>query len=211
MTTGIIIIGAGGHGRVLLDALRTDGTAVTGFTDSDARLAGTEIDGIPVMGDDDQVFEFDTDAVLLVNGIGSIGNPERRRKVFERMGAAGYQFKRVAHPGAIVSRGASIGDGAQIMAGAVVQTGSVVGENAIINTGAIVDHDCIFGALAHVAPGATLSGNVRLGAGAHVGAGATVLQGLKLGDNSMIAVGAVVVKNVGDGDTVAGIPAREMK
>lgn len=205
----VLLIGAGSHARVLLDALsERDDVEVLGLTDP--RLAvGERVSGCQVLGNDDFLLaRFAPAGVVLVNAIGSVRCSGVRRQAFERFSDAGYRFLAVVHPRAIVSSGAAIDEGTQIMAGAVVQTGARVGRNAIVNTGAIVDHDCEVGSHVHVAPGATLSGNVRVGEGAHIGTGAVVIQGLRIGAAALIAAGAVVVKDVAADDRVMGVPAR---
>ena len=211
MTQDIIIIGAGGHGRVLLDALQMSGTTVRSFTNHNKNLHGSEIDGTTVIGDDKKILKFDVKAVLLVNGVGSTGNPARRVDTFNRLREAGYHFTNVIHSGACVSSRARLGEGVQVMAGALVQTGAEIGANSIVNTGATVDHDSRIGTHVHIAPGAMLSGDVTVGNGTHIGTGACVIQGITIGANSLIAAGAVGVENVGNQCRVDGNPAQEMK
>lgn len=211
MSLPILIIGAGGHGRVLADLAFCLGRQVLGFLDSDAQLHGTVIDGIKVLGGDECLAEHSADAVSLVNGIGSIARPDLRRNVYMRLKGLGYQFEALCHPGATVGRSASFAQGAQVMAGSIVQNGARVGENAILNTGAIVEHDCVVGAHSHLAPGTVVCGDVRIGENCHIGVGAVVVQGLVVGDGALVAAGAVVVKDVPSGMRVAGVPARCME
>ncbi|WP_050479716.1 acetyltransferase [Herbaspirillum rhizosphaerae] len=209
MTPDIIILGAGGHARVLLKALA--GATVLGLTDPDPAKAGGAIAGIPILGTDDALKAYAVDKVVLVNGIGSVGSNERRRDLFARYKQIGYAFLNVCHPSAVVADDVLLGEGVQIMAGAILQTGCSVGENSIVNTGAVVDHDCGIGRHVHIAPGAVLSGGVEVGDNAHVGAGATVIQGVRIGANSLVGAGAVVVRDVPPGVRVAGVPAKEIR
>lgn len=210
MSLPVLIIGAGGHGRVIADCLRLAGRQVLGYLDAAAGLKGSELGGLRVVGGDDQLKNFDPHAVVLVNGIGSISSTILRRQVYERMAAAGYKFEALRHPTAIVSSTVKWNDGVQLMAGAIVQSNASIGENTIVNTGAIVDHDCRVGAHCHLAPGVVFSGEVQVGDGVHVGTGACVIQGVTIGAGAMIAAGAVVVRNVPGGARVAGVPARSM-
>lgn len=205
----VILVGAGGHALVLLDALSLVHTVVLGLVDSDPSLAGRKVLGYPVLGADTALRAHAPGTVRLVNAIGSVGSMARRRSVFESLRGAGHSFASVLHPSAIVSRHAVAAPGVQIMAGAVVQACASIGENTIVNTGATVDHDCSIGAHVHLAPGVTLSGNVRIGDETHVGAGATVIQGVRIGARCTVAAGAVVLGDVADGTTVAGVPAKE--
>lgn len=207
----VIIVGAGGHGRVIADALLAEGRPVLGFTDNDATSWGTMRCGAPVLGNDDVLQQHPPQTVLLANGLGTTRVSTLRRDVFLKLKAQGYRFASVVHPSAMVSPQARIEEGAQIMARAVVQTGSCVAANAIINTGTIVDHDCSIGAHTHVATGAILSGGVAVGENCHIGAGATIIQGVTLGDHCLVAAGAVVVRDAAARSRLAGVPARPME
>lgn len=205
----IILIGAGGHARVLLDALELNGAKVIGLVDADASLADRDVMGYPVLGNDDVLAQYAPGSVELVNAIGSVDSMQRRRSVYEKLRRAGHVFASVLHPRATLSRHARMAAGVQVMAGVVVQPGASLGENTIVNTGASVDHDCRVGAHVHIAPGVTLSGNVQVGDETHVGAGAAVIQGVRIGARCLIAAGAVVTGGVRDGASMKGLPARE--
>lgn len=212
---GIIVLAAGGHARVVVEALLRAGLTPKGLTDADPSLVGTSVLGVPVLGPDTVVLDFRPGDVVLANGFGGrarLGDAGLavRRRLFETFTGHGYGFRTVVHPAAVVAAGCALDDGAQIMAGAVIQTGTHVGVNAIVNTAAAVDHDCRISAHAHVAPGAVLCGGVTVGAGAFVGAGATVVPGVRIGDGAVIAAGAVVVRDVAAKATVL-VPAMEEK
>lgn len=205
----MIILGAGGHAKVLVDSLRLQSIKLLGITDSDPNKKGQLLLGVPVMGNDEEVMKYPVETICLVNGVGSVRVNPRRRQLFEHFKSKGYQFASVVHPSAIIATDAVLSEGAQIMAGAIIQTGCRIGANAVINTGAIMDHDCHIGDHAHIAPGATLSGGVRIGNNTHIGTGATIIQGIQIGRNSLVAAGAVVIRDVPDDMTVAGVPAKE--
>lgn len=207
----VVIIGAGGHGRVLLDALRQAAAVeVLGFCDAHEQLHGVTLHGVPVIGNDEDLLrDYKPDDVALVNGLGSVGDSGPRGRVFELFRRKGYRFASVIHPRAIVAADVRLGEGVQIMAGAIVQSGAQLGENVLVNTGAIVDHGCRLGDHVHVASGAVLSGDVVVGEAAHVGTGATVIQGIQIGPRALVAAGAVVIYDVGRDTKVVGVPARE--
>lgn len=189
----IYVLGAGGHAKVLIDALK---------------LCGIQIAGVAEPGDDEALLDKRTDSILLVNGVGGVGDTVPRRRVYEKFKQRGFRFATVRHPAAIVADDVELGEGVQIMAGAVVQPGARIGDNTIVNTRAVVDHDCDIGNHCHIAPGATLSGMVTLGEGAHIGAGATVIQSVKIGAGAVIGAGAAVVRDVPAGVRAVGVPAK---
>jgi UDP-perosamine 4-acetyltransferase len=205
----VIVLGAGGHAKVLIEALLQSGKVITGIVDPDPTLLGAEISGVPVLGGDEAVSAFPSSEIQLVNGLGSVGLPFKRQQLFERFKGLGYIFATVVHPSAVIASDVVPGEGAQIMAGAVIQPGSSIGINSIINTRASVDHDCIIGDHVHIAPGVTLSGGVSVETGSHIGTGATVIQGVSVGRGCLVAAGAVVTKVLVEGAKVRGVPARE--
>ena len=208
MNYPVIILGAGGHGKVVADALLAMGCEVIGFADADPAKWGTTVLGFPVLGGDDIVTRRRADSVLLANGIGSAGSLVLRRDTYVRFAGLGYQFAAVVHPRAAVAKSAKLGAGVQIMAGAVVQADARIGDNTIINTGAVVDHDCVIGQHCHIAPGCVLSGGIEVSDESHVGTGASIRQGVKIGKQTVVGVGAAVVSDFDGGCTIAGVPAR---
>jgi len=215
MTDGVfsmplLVLGAGGHARVVIEALRRLNAQIIGVADPGLPARAEGPFGIAVLGDDSAVSAQKTDEILLVNGIGSLPASRARRDAFEKFSAQGYEFATVIHPNAFIADGVAVGEGVQVMAGAVIQPGAVIGVNVIINTRASIDHDCQIGQGVHVAPGATLSGGVQVGDHAHVGAGAVVIQSVTLGEKSVVGAGAVVVRDVEAGETVASPAARPL-
>lgn len=193
----MIILGAGGHAGVVIDALRTSGVVPLGCLDSKAGV----VNGVSVLGDDDYL----TGPTELANGLGNRATRHssglgKRAGLWRKFRDMGHTFPPVIHASAIVSGDATIGDGAQIMAGAIVQTGAWIGKNAIVNTRATIEHDCKIDDHCHIAPGAILCGGVALGTEVHVGAGAIVLQGIRIGEGAIIAAGAIVTRDVRAGE-----------
>ncbi len=196
------VVGAGGHAKVVVATARAAGRAVAALVDRRPELLGSQVMGVPVVGEDTAVPE----AAELVLAVGDNG-------VRARLAArhAGRAFARLVHPRSFLAEDASVGDGTVVFAHAVLQPGARVGRHAIVNTAAVVEHDCALADLVQVASGATLAGGVAAEEGAFVGAGATVLPGVRLGAWCVVGAGAVVVRDVPAGTTVAGVPARELR
>ncbi len=207
----VILVGGGGHARVLLDALLLGSRQVLGIVDADPSKLPAAVRGVPVLGNDDVLQTHGPERVELVLGIGSVAPGSLRERVYLRYRQLGYAFAAVVHPSAVIARDATLASDVQVMAGVVVQTASQIGPNVILNTGCRVDHDCELAQHVHVSPGATLCGDVRVGAGSHVGAGATLTQGVVVGAGVFIYAGAVVTRDLAAGLRVAGVPAREVK
>ena len=210
MTRPVIVLGAGGHAKVLIDALQAGSIPIRGILDNEAAKLGAEILGVPVLGTDEKLMAWKPDEVTLVNALGSTESLLPRAALHERLRARGYSFLSVVHPSAVVSPHAYLGEGVQVMAGAVVQAGARLGDGCVVNTGALIDHDCADEGHVHVAPGVTISGGVTVGSHTHIGTGATVIQGIRIGSRCLVAAGSVVIRDVPDGARVAGVPARDI-
>lgn len=211
MRLPVIVLGAGGHAKVLINTLRLCSEEILGVTDADAALIGKDILGVPIIGTDDILKNYSTKKVQLVNGLGSVGLPLPRRKIFDECKKLGFVFAVVIHPSAVIAVDVKIGEGTQVMAGAVLQPDVCLGDNVIINTRVAVDHDCSIGSHSHIAPGVTISGGVKVGDGAHVGTGASIVQGVNIGSDTLIGAGSVVLKDIPSGVKAHGCPARVVK
>lgn len=202
----IYIIGAGGHGKVVLDIIdKSSEFNAYAFLDDDQELLNKLINGVKIKGNVELVFEDNKPAVI------AVGNNKIREKLFKKLADKNIELINAVHPSAVLNSYLEIGKGNVIAAGAVINSSTVIEDNTIINTGATVDHDCKIESHVHISPGVNLGGNVRVKEGAHIGIGASVIPGIEIGENAVVGAGAVVIEDVPDDVTVVGVPARIKK
>jgi sugar O-acyltransferase (sialic acid O-acetyltransferase NeuD family) len=202
----IVIIGGGGHTRVLIDVLEQLGAKVEGIVTQDKMLLGQTMLGVPVIGLDKD-FKGDPAKLLLVNGVGNKARSgdsglRVRQQVVEQFTKLGFKFASVISKDARVSVHNKLAEGVQILHGAMIQPATRIDAHTIVNTGALVEHDCVIGSYCHLAPAAVLCGNVRIGNLVHIGANSTVVQELIVGEKAVIGAGIRVARNVAPGETV---------
>lgn len=194
----MILYGASGHGKVILDILESMNEPAIEIWDD---------------ADKEPVWEYpvhkpkSAGADKMVIGIGVNAT---RKKIAELLTGT-FIFGKAVHATAYISPRASIGEGTVVMAGVTVNPDVQIGKHCIINTSCSIDHDCNIGDYAHVSPNATLSGDVHVGEGTHIGSGASVIQGIRIGKWCTIGAGTVVIKDIPDFATAVGNPARIIK
>ncbi len=210
MKNKILVIGGGGHAKVLIDCiLSTREFEIVGIIDP--KLSKNEVFGdFPVLGGDEVLENWKEDNVYCAIGVGMIEATSNRKDLYQKTQEYGFICPTLQHDSALKARTVSLGKGVQIMAGAILQPDSKILENTIVNTGAILEHDCSIGSHSHIAPGALLGGNVTVGECSHIGLGARILPGIQIGNQATVGAGAVVTENVSDGITVVGIPAKPL-
>lgn len=197
----VYLIGASGHGKVILEIIEEENRTVAGLFDSNPEKK--ELSGYPVIGNLQQG-EYPQNARFII----SIGNNKTRKDHTERFDLL---YTTAVHPKAAISRRCDVGKGTVIMAGVSVNSDSSIGKHVILNTNCSVDHDCIIEDFVHISPNACLAGNVTVGEGTHVGAGAVIIQGVNVGRWATIGAGAVVLKDVEDHAIVVGNPAKVIR
>jgi sugar O-acyltransferase (sialic acid O-acetyltransferase NeuD family) len=204
MTNLLLIWGAGGHGKVVLDIARRIGRFDRiAFLDDDLARADSTFCDCPLIGGPEELHSFAGSAFIV-----AIGNNLNRSQRFGDALEYGLVPTALVHPTAIISPSAHIGPGTVVMPGVIVNASATIGENCIINSGAIVEHDCRIEAHVHISPRVVLGGGVSVDPLAHIGIGAVVLPGASVGRESIVGAGAVVLKEVPSHCTVVGVPAR---
>jgi UDP-perosamine 4-acetyltransferase len=207
----VIIIGAGGHGKVVLDILRTAGECEPiGFIDADTQLAGSKVGGLRVLGPTNVLPKLRQQRNVS-HAIVAIGDNRTRLRYLGALEQEGFEPVSAIHPAAFVSPTAKLGRNIVVGPNASIVTEARIGDGCIVNTGAIVEHECELAEAVHLAPGACLAGRVRVGACAFIGIGAQVIQCLAVGEGATVGAGAVVIADVPDGATAVGVPAKIVK
>jgi UDP-perosamine 4-acetyltransferase len=205
----IVVIGGGGHAKVLVSVLKKLPWTLVGYTDmkDDGPLLGA-----PWLGDDEVLAGLlaGRPGCCALVGIGKVDTRPVRAAAQLRLAGLGFTLPVVVSPQSVVNEGVRLGAGTMVFDGAVVNSDAVAGEGCILNTGSIVEHDCVLGADVHVAPGATVSGGSRIGDHCMVGAGATVVHGVSVCAGCLVGAGAVVTEHIGESGVYAGVPARRM-
>jgi len=208
----ILVLGASGHAKVVLDMIEKAAKCkVGGLFDDNPALLGSTVLGYEVMGGKGDLLA-QTGGMRDCSVVVAIGNNAIRASVAaELIANKKHLCEALIHPSAQIAHGVRIGKGCVVMAGAIINADSCVGNNVIVNTSATIDHDCIIGDGVHIAPGVTLCGGIKVGENTLVGAGAVVSPNLRIGSNVTIGAGATVLQDIDDGLTVVGSPARPIK
>lgn len=202
---GLIIVGAGGHGRVCADiALKMDQWDTVAFLDDDPELM-TSMD-IFIIGTTHEVERFIPHYDVFV----ALGNNELRKGVQSKLEGLGANVPVLCHPRATIGQGVSVGSGSVIMAGSVINPCTTIGHGCIINTGSTVDHDCVIGNFVHVSPGVHVAGSVFIGDSTWLGIGSVVSNDLSITSGCVVGAGAVVIEDISDQGTYTGVPARKV-
>jgi acetyltransferase EpsM len=205
----LVLWGAGGHGKVVLDIARAmGGFGTISFIDDAYEGPGNEFC-------DCEVFEAGRYLQSLKDKVRpqyvvSIGRNEMRASCFQTALEHRLLPVTLVHPSAVISQSARLEDGTVVMAKVVINAGAQIGKNCIVNTAAVVEHDCRVGDHVHLSPGVLLGGDVTVHSFAHVGIGAIALPGAEIGEGAIVGAGAVVIHSVPAGATVVGVPARPL-
>ncbi len=196
----LIIIGAGGHGKVVADIARLNGYKDIGFLDNDPEVK--ECAGYPVFGPNNMTKELDGDIFV------AVGNGKIRKRLMNQY--SGRNFPVLIHPNSVIGNAVLIGEGSVVMAGTVINTNTKVGRGCIINTSSSVDHDCIVRDFVHVSVGAHLCGTVTVDENTWIGTGVIVSNNVSICSDTIIGAGAVIIDDIKERGTYIGVPAKKM-
>lgn len=201
----LLIIGAGGHGRVIADiAVKMNRWQQIAFLDDDETYRYSL--GFEVIGPSSKVLNLVGAYDIFI----AIGNNETREKLHKVLKAAGVTMPTLIHPNTTIGMQVKIGEGTVVMAGAVINCGSRIGAGCIVNTAATVDHDGKIADYVHISPGAHIAGTVTIGKGTWIGVGAIVKNNVEITERTIIGAGAVVIRNIMEAATYVGVPVRRV-
>ncbi|WP_148409062.1 acetyltransferase [Murimonas intestini] len=207
MKKNVVLIGAGGHCKILIESLDKEKYEIIGILD-ERTYKGTLICNVPVIGTDkdaEEIFANGTHyAVITV-----VGNLQLRKILIKKYRKIGYQFPNIVHKTCRISESVTLGNGVTLLANSCINAEAKLEDFVTINTGAIVEHEVSVGENSHIAPGTILLGGSQIGKNTMIGAGSVILQQLKIGNDCSIGAGSIVLKSIADGKTAYGNPAKE--
>lgn len=202
----LIIIGAGGYAKSVLDSVDYMNFKMTGYID-DIKPVGTIHQGYPVLGSGIECLENPADYVFFI----AIGNNYKRKVWFDKLKERNLSLINVIDKSALVSNAATIGEGSFIGKLAILNHGSSVGDNCVINTRALIEHGCKINNHVNISTNATLNGDVVCEEGSFIGSGTVINGQLTIGEWALVGSGAVVINDVDKNKTVVGVPAKEIQ
>jgi len=210
----ILLIGAGGHAKVIIDALRSNKQSfnIIGIVDKNESKLGKNILGVTVLGSDDilrELYGYGLRKVFI--SLGMIKDFRIRENIYTMLKDIKFECINIFHNKSIISDWAVLGEGNAVLAGAIINAEAKIGNNCIINSGSIIEHECIIGNNVHIAPGACVSGQSIIENNCMVGAGSTIIQGIRIGANAIIGAGSVVIRDIPPNSIAVGVPAKVIK
>lgn len=209
MKEKVVIVGAGGHAKVIVECIDKDKYDVAGYLDKDDQLIGENINGIPIIGDDSNPFKWLEKGITgCVIGIGHVGKYQLRNELYKKFKNAGFHMVNAIHPQSIISSTAIIKEGTVVLPGAVINANAHVGENVIINSRAVIEHDVVIDNGVHIAPGTVISGGSYVGMNTLIGAGTVIIQRVSIGKETIVGAGTIVIHDIPSHVLAVGNPAR---
>ncbi len=197
----LIIIGAGGHAKSVIDILESmNEYKILGLVDNAFEL-GSEVLGYKVIGNDLDLEKLKSLSKFAFIAIGQIKNPFPRFETYQKLKKLDFDLPTVISPSSIISDKSEIGDGTIVMNGAIINAGAKVGSNCIINSGAIIEHDASIGDNTHISTNSVINGSASVGNNSFVGSGSIIRNNISIGNECIISMGSIIYKNISDGVT----------
>ena len=200
--TKLLIIGTGGHSRVIIEAAIESGIEIIGLIDLDYKNQKEAILNIEVLGALDTLNQFKNNEISVII---AVGDNYKRRELFHKVNTLGYSMINVIHPRAIISPSAKLGKGVFVNVGAVINSKAKIGNNIIINTGAIIEHEVEIADHSHMAPKVCVGGRTKIGENTFIGLGTNVANNILVGNNVTIGAGSTIIRDVNSNLKVVGV------
>ena len=204
----ILVIGAGGHARVVVDVAKSAGFEVCGIIDINFLSQKESIINTPVIGGMNTLKDYDPESIGVAI---ALGKSELRSEYFIKILNSKFKIISIISPTAIISKYVKMGKGVFVNAGAIISAEAIIGNNTIINSGAIVEHEVKIGKDSHVGPGVKIGGRTTIGDNTFIGLGATIIDNIKIGNCVTIGAGSVIINDIDPNTTIVGIPGRTVK
>lgn len=201
----VIVIGAGGHAKVIADIIIKSGDNLIGFLDDYKEKDTIILENYKVLGKVEDAIKYDNENTYFIIGI---GDNYTRKNFTEKLNLKYYT---AIHPTAVIGADVQIGEGSCVMPNACINPGSIIGKACIINSAALIEHDNVLGDFVHVSPSATTCGEVKIGDLTHIGARATIRNRITIAQEVVIGMGATVVGDILEKGTYIGTPAKKME
>ncbi|MCF6365365.1 MAG: NeuD/PglB/VioB family sugar acetyltransferase [Bacteroidales bacterium] len=209
MKKKVIIVGDGGHAKILIDILlETKQYKILGVTSKQNNKK--EFCGLPVLGDDSVLYSYYEKGMKnIALGIGGFKDNKLRTAIFNKFHSKGFNIINAIHPKAVIAKSVLLNKGITVFAGAILNSEVKIGNNVIIATGATIDHESSIGDNCLISAGVTIGANVKVGKGTLCALGSKLISGINIGHMVLVAAGAVVVNDINANTSVFGIPAKE--
>jgi sugar O-acyltransferase (sialic acid O-acetyltransferase NeuD family) len=208
MIKPIVLIGGGGHCKSCIEVLETSGYTIVGILEK--KPSANNVFAIPVIGDDDSIFEFVSKKYNFLITIGQIKNSNLRVKLYEKIKSLSGELAIVISSLSSVSKHSQIGEGSIMMQQVIINAGTSIGNNCIVNNKALIEHDCTIDDHTHISTAAVINGGCTIGKRVFVGSNSVVAQEVRITDDVIIGAGSVIIKNIQEAGTYAGNPAKKI-
>ena len=193
MKKKIILIGSGGHARVVIDAIEQSNYDLKGIIDVNYNKKKEFILGYKVIGNFEKLKKFNSKKYFIFV---SIGDNQIRKRYFNKVKKQGFKIPNIIHPTSTISKYAFLGKGVFINTKVIINASARIKDNAIINTASIIEHETVVGKNCHICPGVKLAGRVLIGDDTMIGLGTNIIPNIEVGKNVKVGAGLTIKKNI---------------